>query len=54
MKTPEIILLILWLIDLCLFAHLHGRPRENYNFWAKLISVIILFFLLRWAGLFQI
>lgn len=54
MKTPEIILLVLWFADICLNAYLHGNEKdEKYNFWVKLISVVISFFFLRWAGLFQ-
>ena len=53
MTTPEIVLVVIWIIELCATAYLHGTEKdEKYNFFVKLISIIITFFFLKWAGLF--
>jgi len=54
MKTPIIILIILWSIGLLLQARLHGRERSGkHSFWTTLIATIINVSLLYWAGLFD-
>lgn len=53
MTTPEIILVVLWAMELCATAYLHGTEKDGkYNFFAKLLSIIVAFFFLKWAGLF--
>lgn len=54
MKTPEVILIVLWILSLAINLLKHGDPKDGkYNFWIELISVFIAYFFLRWAGLFQ-
>lgn len=53
MGTPQIIYVILTAISLLGAAHLHGKPRENYNFWTALIGVALGYTLLIWGGFFR-
>lgn len=49
-----IILLSLELISLGIYLVKHGEPRtDEYNFWYKLISFIIVIVLLYFAGIFN-
>ena len=49
-----IILLSLELISLGIYLAKHGEPRtDEYNFWYKLISFIIVIVLLYFAGVFN-
>lgn len=50
---PQIIMCILYAINLGIYAIQHGEPREgNYNFWAGLIATGINVALLKWGGFF--
>lgn len=54
MKTPEIILIVIWSIGLLLIAYKHGKPRGyNYNIFASIVALSIHIALLVWAGLFN-
>ena len=54
MKTPEIILIVLWSIGLLYNAYMHGKEKEGtYNVFASLIAVGVYLSLLMWAGLFR-
>jgi hypothetical protein len=54
MKTPIIILIVLWSIRLLLVAYLHGEPKESkYNIFTTIIAQSINIGLLYWAGLFD-
>jgi hypothetical protein len=54
MKTPIIILIVLWSIGLLIEAHLHGEQKESkYNIINKIIANSINIGLLYWAGLFD-
>jgi len=53
MKAPEVILIVLWTLSLCINFIKHGDPKDGeYNFWIELISVFIAYLFFRWAGLF--
>lgn len=53
MKTPEIILIVLWSIGLLITAHLHGQRKESkHNIFVSLVALAIQIALLMWAGLF--
>jgi len=54
MKTPEIILIVIWSIGLLFTAYKHGKPRDsNYNIFASIVALSIHIALLVWAGLFN-
>jgi hypothetical protein len=54
MKTPVIILIVLWLIGLLIEAYLHGKQNKTkHNVFNKIIANIINIVLLYWAGLFD-
>lgn len=53
MKTPEIILIVLWSIGLLYAAHKHGQPkRDHYNVFVSIVALAIHIAILMWAGLF--
>jgi len=53
MKTPEIILIVLWSIGLLMTAHLHGQPKKGkHNIFVSLVFTATTIALLMWAGLF--
>lgn len=54
MKTPIIILIVLWSINLLLVTYLHGEKKESYyNIFTTIIAQSINIGLLYWAGLFD-
>jgi len=54
MKTPVILLIILWSIGLLISAKKHGQPRGEFNLYTTIYAVGIEFLLLYWAGLFNL
>jgi len=54
MKTPVILLIILWSIGLLISAKKHGQPRGEFNLYTSICAVGIEFLLLYWAGLFNL
>ena len=54
MKTPVILLIILWSIGLLISAKKHGQPRGEFNLYTSIYAVGIEFLLLYWAGLFNL
>jgi len=55
MKTPIIILIVMWTISLLLNAHMHGKEQTGkHNFFIRLVSLTIVISLLAWAGLFKL
>ena len=54
MKTPVIILIILWSIGLLISAKKHGQPRGEFNLYTSIYAVGIEVLLLYWAGLFNL
>ena len=54
MKTPIIILIVLWSIGLLLVGYLHEEPKKSkYNIFTTIIVQSINIGLLYWAGLFD-
>ena len=50
---PQIIICILYVINLGIYAIKHGEPRDgDYNFWVGLIATGINVALLKWGGFF--
>lgn len=50
---PQIIVIVLYSISLCLAANQHGKPRDGeHNFWVSLIGTGIIIGLLVWGGFF--
>lgn len=42
-----------WIIALLLASRLHGRPKnQNINFWAALVNIFFLAFILYMGGFF--
>ena len=53
MGIPQILIIILYGINLLLYAHDHGKPKEGYtNFWSGLIGTCISVGLMWWGGFF--
>lgn len=54
MKTPIIILMVLWAINLLTVAYLHGKEKSTtHNIFNTIIAQSINIGLLYWAGLFD-
>ena len=54
MGIPQIIIIVLFAMDLGLSLAKHGEDKEGkYNFWESLICVIINFFILYCGGFFS-
>jgi hypothetical protein len=53
MSIPAIIFLVLSGMGLLYGAFMHGKPREDYNFWSILISTALTIGLLWWGGFFK-
>ena len=52
--TAIIILIVLSILSLLIAANQHGKEKKgNHNFWSTVISVILQWALLYWAGLFD-
>lgn len=55
MKTPEIILIVLWSLGLLYTAYKHGKPKESeHNIFVSVVALSIHIALLMWAGLFNL
>lgn len=55
MKSPQIVMIILFAISLLLTSNQHGKAKEGkYNFWAALVSVMIQVAVLYWGGFFKL
>lgn len=50
MKAPQIIFIILSIMDLLVTARKHGEPKGNYNIVVKIIDYAILTGILLWGG----
>jgi hypothetical protein len=54
MKTPIIILMVLWAINLLIVSYLHGKEKlTTHNIFNTIIAQSINIGLLYWAGLFD-
>lgn len=54
MKTPEIILIVLWSISLLYKSYLHGKERTGtHDIFLSLSAFSIMLYLYVWAGLFN-
>jgi len=54
MTAPQIIILVLFAINLLVNANMHDKPRTNkYNFFTSLISISLNFLILYWGGFFK-
>ena len=53
MNTAEIIILVLIGITLLMTAYHHGEEKPPYNIWLTLVSSVLNFAILWWAGLFH-
>ena len=53
MGAPQIIIIVLWIIDFIISVVKNGEPRQPYNPTAMLLSIIITALLLSWGGFFE-
>lgn len=53
MGLPQIILLVLFGINLLAAANLHGEEAYDHNFWEALITNGLVMALLIWGGFFN-
>lgn len=49
MNTALIVIYVLAFINLLWVANQHGKPRDDWNFWAYFISLLIELTLIWWA-----
>jgi hypothetical protein len=49
----QIAILAISIIELLIFANMHGKPRAKYNFWIKLIDTMLFLSLLYFGGFFN-
>jgi hypothetical protein len=54
MNTPQIIIIVLFSMELGLALALHGQKRRSpyYSFWETLLALAIMLGLLIWGGFF--
>ena len=53
MKAPQIIYIILTVINLLAAANMHGKKKANTNFWNTIIASGITIGILLWGGFFN-
>lgn len=54
MNAPEIIIIIGWSVNIGIHLIKHGEEKKSkYNVFIEIVGVIIAYFFLKWAGLFQ-
>lgn len=54
MNAPQIILIVLWALNLLAAANQHGKTKvRTINFWQNFWAVCLLFGLLLWGGFFS-
>lgn len=54
MRAPQIILIVIYAIDLLCAANLHGKQRTGkWSFWRDLAGTACVFGLLIWGGFFN-
>ena len=51
--APQIIYLFLFFINLLVTAHMHGKPKGEFNFWITFFGSSIGILLLFWGGFFE-
>ena len=52
---PQVIYVLLALVNLFLVAYLHGKPKTvTWNFWSGFITTILMSALLYWGGFFNV
>ena len=52
--APQIIYIVLVLINLVMFGYRHGKPKTgNHNIWVDLIAITLVIALLYWGGFFD-
>lgn len=48
---PQIIMIVLYAINLVTSATKHGEPKEeNHNFWVTLVATALSILILKWGG----
>lgn len=52
MKAPQIIMIVLFAMDIGFVISQHGKPSKPINAWSSLIAAVIQIGLLIWGGFF--
>lgn len=50
--VPQIVILVLYLLNIALSAVHHGEEQKPYNVWMTMLGVAINFTILKWGGFF--
>lgn len=50
--VPQIVILVLYLINIVLSAVHNGEEQKPYNVWITMLGVAINFAILKWGGFF--
>lgn len=51
--VPQIVILVLYLVNIALSAIHHGEEQEPYNVWVTMLGIAINFAILKWGGFFS-
>jgi len=50
----QIIVMLLFMANLCLIANKHGKVHPEYNFWVSLFDATLITLLLWWGGFWDV
>ena len=50
--VPQIVILVLYLLNFLLSAVHHGEEQEPYNVWMTMLGIAVNFAILKWGGFF--
>lgn len=50
--VPQMVVLVMYLINITLNAVHHGEEQEPYNVWMTMLGVAVNFAILKWGGFF--
>jgi hypothetical protein len=51
---PQIIVIVLIMLNVGLALGKNGEPRSNYSFWSTVFDASLFFILLYWGGFFKV
>lgn len=51
--VPQIVILVLYLVNIALSAIHHGEEQAPYNVWVTMLGIAINFAILKWGGFFS-
>lgn len=50
--VPQIVILVLYLLNFVLSAVHHGEEQEPYNVWMTMLGIAVNIAILKWGGFF--